>query len=188
MEPFPTCLPSLTDGTTHLLSVATNGLSGNGPSFSPLVSADGPFVAFVSDASNLVPGDTNETTDVFLRDRLRGETLLVSVARDGAASGWGPSDSPACTPWLFRWLPKLGHQSRRGRQERVSRPLPPDLQSGITTRISIPSTRASIASLSSGGSRALALSAMDFSRSSFSATPGTWRQRPGAMRTPSLFS
>src|SRR5207253_8937535 len=42
---------------------------GNNFSFSPAVSADGRFVAFDSAASNLVPGDTNGTFDVFVRDR-----------------------------------------------------------------------------------------------------------------------
>src|SRR2546423_4274361 len=46
----------------------TNNASGEGDSISPAVSADGRFVAFVSGASNLVSGDTNSVSDVFVRD------------------------------------------------------------------------------------------------------------------------
>lgn len=56
---------------------------GNSSSLHPSLSADGRFVAFTSDASNLVSDDANETTDVFVRDRQAGVTLRVSVASDG---------------------------------------------------------------------------------------------------------
>src|SRR5439155_1130669 len=46
----------------------------------PLISGDGRYVAFHSDASNLVPGDTNRVFDIFVRDRLAGETSRVSVS------------------------------------------------------------------------------------------------------------
>jgi len=51
------------------------------------MSADGRFVAFDSSASNLVPGDTNATTDVLVRDRLAGVTRRVSVGAGGQANG-----------------------------------------------------------------------------------------------------
>jgi Tol biopolymer transport system component len=50
----------------------------------PLISGDGRYVAFHSDASNLVPGDTNRIFDIFVRDRLVGETRRVSVSSTGA--------------------------------------------------------------------------------------------------------
>ena len=49
----------------------------------PSISADGRYVAFESDASNLVPGDTNGVPDTFVRDRLSGTTERVSVSTDG---------------------------------------------------------------------------------------------------------
>ena len=70
-------------GQTARVSVASDGAQGNGPSWGPSISADGRFVAFESRASNLVPGDTNDTTDVFVHDRLTGQTTRVSVASDG---------------------------------------------------------------------------------------------------------
>jgi Tol biopolymer transport system component len=56
----------------------------NGYSEAPSVSADGRFVAFDSEASNLVAGDTNDTWDVFVRDRRTKTTTLVSVSSSGA--------------------------------------------------------------------------------------------------------
>ena len=55
----------------------------NNNSFQPAISADGPFVAFASTASNLVPGDTNGTGDVFVRDRFARVTRRVSVGSGG---------------------------------------------------------------------------------------------------------
>ncbi len=73
----------LQSGTTELVSVGTGGQQGNNYSFYPSVSADGRYVAFRSDASNLVTSDTNGLPDVFVRDRLAGTTELASVASDG---------------------------------------------------------------------------------------------------------
>jgi hypothetical protein len=51
------------------VSVSTSGVEGNGASRDPSISHDGRFVAFASAATNLVPGDVNGLTDIFLRDR-----------------------------------------------------------------------------------------------------------------------
>jgi hypothetical protein len=74
----------LETGITTLASVDSAGLKGNGDSTVPSISADGRFVAFNSVADNLVPGDTNTLTDVFLHDRLTGTTERISLATDGA--------------------------------------------------------------------------------------------------------
>jgi Tol biopolymer transport system component len=71
-------------GATELASLASDGAQGNGPSFFPVLSGDGRYVVFQSDASNLVAGDTNDATDIFLHDRSTGATTRVSVAGDGA--------------------------------------------------------------------------------------------------------
>jgi Tol biopolymer transport system component len=71
-------------GATELVSVASDSTRGNGPSFFPALSGDGRYVVFQSDASNLVTGDTNDATDIFLHDRMTGTTTRVSVAGDGA--------------------------------------------------------------------------------------------------------
>jgi Tol biopolymer transport system component len=71
-------------GETTRVSVASDGAQGNDDSFSPRIAADGQFVAFRSQASNLIPGDTNGTEDVFVHDRRTGRTTRVSIASDGA--------------------------------------------------------------------------------------------------------
>jgi Tol biopolymer transport system component len=66
-------------GTTKRISVATDGTEGNGFSFSPSLSGNGRYVAFHSESTNLVPGDTNGSTDVFLHDLQNAATLRVSL-------------------------------------------------------------------------------------------------------------
>ena len=83
-------------GTTARVSVATGDIQGNGGSYAPAISADGRFVAFDSDASNLAQGDTNGFSDVFVRDRQAGTTTRASVSSAGA-QGSGNSYSPALT-------------------------------------------------------------------------------------------
>lgn len=82
-------------GSTERVSLGAEG-EGNLASFKPSLSADGRYVAFWSEASNLVPGDTNELGDVFVRDRLTSRTERISVASDGAeviGESWWPSMS-----------------------------------------------------------------------------------------------
>ena len=70
-------------GHTTRVSVATGGVQGSGNSSDVSLSADGRYVAFPSDASNLVAGDTNNSNDVFVHDRLTKQTTRVSVTTNG---------------------------------------------------------------------------------------------------------
>src|SRR5438445_4515324 len=70
--------------TTVRVSVASGGTEGDDASLGSALSADGRFVAFDSDASDLVAGDTNGVSDVFVHDRQTGTTERVSVASGGA--------------------------------------------------------------------------------------------------------
>src|SRR5205823_3306605 len=81
-------------GTTELVSVAAGGTGADGNSFNPAISPDGRYVAFDSEATNLVASDTNGFPDVFVRDRLTGTTERVSVA-SGGAQGNSSSGRPA---------------------------------------------------------------------------------------------
>lgn len=65
-------------GSTEIVSKDSNGNLGNSSSGQVAISADGRFVAFQSLASNLVPGDTNNKADIFVRDRKTGSTEIVS--------------------------------------------------------------------------------------------------------------
>lgn len=76
-------------GITERVSVNSTGQQANGTSVSPAISADGRFVTFVSMASNLVAGDTNDLPDTFVHDRQTGETTRVSVASDGTQGDAG---------------------------------------------------------------------------------------------------
>src|SRR4029079_8839144 len=71
-------------GITRLVSVNAAGAgSGNGLSSGPALSADGRFVAFQSEASDLVTGDANGRGDVFVRDIQAGITYLASINATG---------------------------------------------------------------------------------------------------------
>jgi Tol biopolymer transport system component len=70
-------------GATERVSVDSSGAESNGQSFAPSISADGRIVVFLSDATNLVPGDTNGATDVFVHDRTSGFTERVNVDSAG---------------------------------------------------------------------------------------------------------
>jgi hypothetical protein len=72
---------------TVRVSVSTAGLEGNGISFATALSGDGRYVTFTSFASNLVADDTNDSADVFVRDRLTGRTTRISVPAAGAGGG-----------------------------------------------------------------------------------------------------
>jgi hypothetical protein len=81
-------------GSTTLVSQSGTGVPGNGASVQAAISADGRYVAFASDASNLVAADTNGVRDVFLRDVVAGSTVRVSVSSSGAQAD-GASRSPS---------------------------------------------------------------------------------------------
>ncbi len=80
--------------TTTRVSIGSDGAQANDESSHPALSADGRYVAFDSQASNLVAGDTNGAQDIFVHDRQTGETRRVSVATN-ISQGDGDSSHPA---------------------------------------------------------------------------------------------
>lgn len=68
---------------TERVSISSDGVEGNSHSYEPSISGDGRYVVFVSDANNLVPGDTNGAPDIFVHDRLTKRTKRVSISWDG---------------------------------------------------------------------------------------------------------
>jgi Tol biopolymer transport system component len=78
---------------TTLISKSSVGAQGKYDSYAVGISAGGRYVAFTSDAPNLVPGDTNERRDAFVRDRKTGRTTRVSVSSSGAQA------EPGSDPW-----------------------------------------------------------------------------------------
>jgi hypothetical protein len=71
-------------GAIDLVSVAINGRAGNAASSGVATNFDGSVIAFYSDASNLVPGDTNAFRDVFVRDFNSGTTERINLGPGGA--------------------------------------------------------------------------------------------------------
>jgi Tol biopolymer transport system component len=80
---FDVFLHDRATGTTERLSVTADGAEGNGPSFMPTISRSGRYVAFRSNATNLVEGDTNGVTDAFVLDRSTRELERVSLGSRG---------------------------------------------------------------------------------------------------------
>ena len=74
--------------TTKMVDTSSTGAPAKDDSFSPKITADGRYVVFSSKARNLVPGDSGEGHDVFVRDLVAGMTMLVSQS----ASGGFPND------------------------------------------------------------------------------------------------
>jgi Tol biopolymer transport system component len=86
----------LVAGTTTRVSVDSNGAEADGGSFAPALSRDGRFVAFQSDATNLVAGDTNGCSDVFVHDLTTGATVRASVSTAGVQGNRASSYPSIC--------------------------------------------------------------------------------------------
>ena len=80
----------LINHSTKRISIATGGGAANGISYMPEITGDGRYVAFASNATNLVAGDTNAKADVFVRDTVTKVTTRVSLTAGG---GQGDGDS-----------------------------------------------------------------------------------------------
>ncbi len=92
----PTATATQTSGTTIRVSVSSNGTLGNRDSDGSAISANGRYVAFESDAFNLVTGDSNAKRDIFVRDLQTGTTTRASVSSNGTQandSSYSPSIS-----------------------------------------------------------------------------------------------
>jgi hypothetical protein len=81
-------------GATYRVSSTIQGLGGNHHSDQPALSADGRWVAFASRSDNLVPGDSNFSKDIFVKDLWSGYVIRVSVGTGGLQAN-GDSSSPS---------------------------------------------------------------------------------------------
>ncbi|HUD45679.1 MAG TPA: hypothetical protein VMR33_02560 [Candidatus Baltobacteraceae bacterium] len=85
-------------GITVLVSVNADGTAGgNGDSFPSAISTNGQFAFFESVASDLIAGDNNSASDIFMRDTVSNTTTLVSVSTNGSV-GNAASHDAAITP------------------------------------------------------------------------------------------
>ena len=129
-----------TPGTIRRVSISSSGEEGNGKSWLPDISADGRYVAFTSEARNLVDGDTNRTIDVFVHDCQTGETTRVSVTSNGDQARYGgvsPSISGNGRYVAFQSLSSdLVDGDTNGRMDVFVH----DRETGQTTRVSVSSS------------------------------------------------
>jgi Tol biopolymer transport system component len=130
-------------GTTQRVSISSSGAQANDDSSSPVISANGRFVAFGSSATNLVGGDTNGAEDVFLFDRQTSTLSRVSVGARGAQAN-GPSNSPLLSSdgqlvFFGSTASNLAAGDRNGTQSDV---FVRDRANGTTTILSLSSTGA----------------------------------------------
>ena len=126
-----------TIGQTRRVSVGPGGRQANGPSGRPDVPASRGVVVFESDSSNLVPGDTNEASDVFLRNLATGVTRRVSTG-PGGRQGDAGSGLPAISA-DGRWLAFTSFASNlvSGDTNGVEDVFVRSLRTGVTRRVSV---------------------------------------------------
>ena len=100
------CLAAPVAAQVTRVNVSTAGAQANDISFTPVVSASGRFVAFASQATNLVAGDTNGTQDIFVRDRdtdadgVFDEPGAVATTRVSVGAGGVQADNLSRDPFI----------------------------------------------------------------------------------------
>ncbi len=128
-------------GATTRVSISSTGDQSDGGSYSPSISLDGRYVAFLSDATNLVAGDTNRLRDVFVHDAVTGATTRVDVSTNGDQALGGPSASPAISAdGRFVAFSTFAYSLIMADTNFESDIYVHDLQTGTTTRVSVDST------------------------------------------------
>lgn len=90
--PSQVLVRDLTGSTTLLASRAPDGTPGNGQSFRPVISGDGRRIVFISEATNLVPGEYSGVWNLFVHDLETGQTVRVTDA------GWDVGVVPGYLP------------------------------------------------------------------------------------------
>lgn len=124
-------------GQSRVVSLNSSGEPGNASSLSPAISENGRFVAFESEATDLVQGDTNGLTDVFVQDLQTGEVERVSVASNGRQTDrW--SLAPALSAdGRFIVFESRATQLVAGDSNAAADIFVHDRQSGVLTRVSV---------------------------------------------------
>ncbi|MCG3116923.1 MAG: Ig-like domain-containing protein [Candidatus Manganitrophus sp. SA1] len=129
-------------GETTRLSVSDAGVQGNEISFCPSISDDGRYVSFISYSTNLVPGDTNGSPDIFVHDRQTGSTRRVSVDSRGVEGNLPSIDAKISGNGRIVAFYSEASNLVAGDTNRVGDLFAHDLQTGTTTRVSIRSNGA----------------------------------------------
>ena len=126
-------------GATTRVSVASDGTQGDDDSIGAYISADGRYVAFSSEASNLVDGDTNSKKDTFVHDLQTGATTRVSVASDGAQGNMDSGSASISADGRFVAFNSLAYNLISGDTNSDYDVFVHDRQTGATTVASVAS-------------------------------------------------
>jgi len=130
-------------GLTERISVSSTGVEGNGESrFRAAVSADGRVVVFGSDATNLVPNDTNGKPDVFVHDRSNGTTERISLDSSGTEGNNTSLVGAISADGRFVVFGSFASNLVPGDTNGVADGFVHDRSTGLTERISVSSTGA----------------------------------------------
>jgi hypothetical protein len=124
-------------GVIERASVESNGIQSNDSSFRPSISADGRYVAFGSQATNLVSGDTNSVWDIFVRDREASQTLRVSVSSGGAQVNQRSFDPQISGDGRYVTFTSIASNLAAGDTNNHWDIFVRSVQSGATTRVSV---------------------------------------------------
>jgi Tol biopolymer transport system component len=127
---------------TTRVSVDSTGAQGNDLSGSPVISSNGRFVAFSSRASNLVPGDTNNTDDIFVHDRQLGTTSRASVDSSGLQANYGSAFPSISADGRFVAFHTSASNLVPGDMNGVDDVFVHDVATGQTVRVSLDSAGA----------------------------------------------
>jgi len=130
-------------GATTCVSVDSSAVEANSWSSSPAISGDGRFVAFYSEASNLVVGDMNGFGDIFVHDRQTGVTTRVSVDSSGTEANGAPQEYSAITistDGRYVGFSSEANNLVSGDTNGVEDAFVHDRQTGVTTRVSVDSS------------------------------------------------
>ncbi|MEG4810173.1 calcium-binding protein [Microcoleus sp. F8-D3] len=127
-------------GNTARISVGSTGKEGDRASLNPSISADGRFIAFESNSTNLVPGDTNNTSDIFVRDRLTNLTTRISVNSTGNQGNIGSFNPSISADGRFVAFDSLADNLVAADTNSTRDIFVRDIQTNTTNRLSVNSS------------------------------------------------
>lgn len=135
-------LKDLLTGSLTRVSTAADGTQGNAGSYyyTPDISADGRYVVFTSEASNLVAGDANGSyRDIFLKDTHTGSLTLISTSTDGISGNYNSTDPAISDDGRYVVFHSEATNLVSGDTNNKDDIFLKDTQTGILTRISLDS-------------------------------------------------
>ena len=144
----------LSAGITTQASVSSEGVQSNSYNYNSMINSNGRYILFISSADNLVAGDTNQSSDVFLRDRINMTTERVSLANDGSQPDGDSSSAAMSDDGRYIVFGSTASNLVAGEQTFFSQLYVRDRVNGTTQRISVDSNGV----LANGSSSSVAMS------------------------------